>query len=74
MWISRPVYEVLPYLYIAAGGVIVAAAWWMPVERLPSIMLVVGALMVVAGLVIALKRRDYRASQRDYDSKSLDRE
>jgi hypothetical protein len=72
MWLSRPLYELLPYLYILAGVVIVGAAWWTPVEKLPSLMLIVGGVMVLAGLVIALKRRDFRAMQRDYKGNSLE--
>jgi hypothetical protein len=72
MWLSRPVYEFLPYLYMLVGAGLLAAAWLIEAQTLPSIFMVVGSLSLMAGLVLWLRRRDYRTRQAEYDSHSLD--
>lgn len=72
MWLARPIYEFLPYLYMLVGAALLGAAWMINVETLPSIFMVVGALSLLAGIVLWLRRRDYRTSQAEYNSKSLD--
>ena len=72
MWIPRPLYELVPYVYVAAGIALPVAAYFM--EGGPrGLLLVGGALGLVAGLVLLMRRRDYRASQTEYDSHSLDK-
>jgi hypothetical protein len=71
MWIPRPLYEAVPYLYIAAGASMLAAAWFM--EQLPGGWLLAGGgAGLVAGLVIWLRRRDYRTQQAEYDAHAID--
>jgi hypothetical protein len=72
MWISRPVYELLPYLYMLLGAVLLAAAWLVQLRVWPSIFLAIGALSLMGGLVLWLRRKDYRTKQAEYDSRSLD--
>jgi len=72
MWISRPVYELLPYLYMVLGAVLLAAAWMVEMRFWPSVFLALGALSLMAGLVLWLRRKDYRSKQAEYDSRSLD--
>jgi hypothetical protein len=72
MWLPRPFYELLPYLYMAIGLALLGAAWMVEVEALPSIFMVVGALSLMAGLVLWLRRRDFRTRQSEYNSRSLD--
>lgn len=72
MWISRPVYEVLPYLYMLLGAVLLAAAWLVQLQVWPSVFLAIGALSLMGGLVLWLRRKDYRTKQAEYDSRSLD--
>lgn len=72
MWLARPIYEFLPYLYMLVGLVLLAAAWLVGTEVLPGVLMLLGALSLLAGLVLWLRRRDYRASQAEYNSKSLD--
>lgn len=72
MWLARPVYEFLPYLYMLVGIGLLAAAWFVDVETLPSIFMVVGALSLMGGLVLWLRRRDYRTRQAEYNSRSLE--
>jgi hypothetical protein len=72
MWISRPVYELLPYLYMLAGASLLVAAWLVQAQVWPSLFLALGALSLMAGLVLWLRRKDYRTKQAEYDSRSLD--
>ena len=72
MWLARPVYEFLPYLYMLAGVVMLGAAWFIEISTLPSVFLVVGVLSMMAGVVLWLRRRDYRTRQSEYNSRSLE--
>ena len=72
MWITRPIYELLPYVYMVLGAGLLTAAWLVELRLWPSIFLAVGALSLMGGLVLWLRRRDYRAKQAEYDSRSLD--
>ncbi|HKQ82662.1 MAG TPA: hypothetical protein VJS42_10760 [Steroidobacteraceae bacterium] len=72
MYLSRPVYELLPYAYVLAGACSLAASWFVHESPWPAVLLVVGMLAVVGGLVILLRRRDYRTTQSQYTVKSLD--
>jgi hypothetical protein len=72
MWIPRPLYEVLPYAYMGIGAGLTAAAFF--IEQGPrGLLLLCGAAGLTVGLVLWMRRRDYRASQREYDPHSLDR-
>jgi len=72
MWIARPIYELLPYIYMLVGLALLGTAWLLPAGRLPSVCMVAGSLGVTAGLVLWLRRRDYRTRQAQYDARSLD--
>jgi hypothetical protein len=72
MWIARPIYELLPYLYMIVGLILLSAAWLVQTPTLPSVFMVVGSLSLMAGLVLWLRRRDYRTRQAEYNSRSLD--
>ena len=72
MWIARPVYELLPYLYMVVGAGMLAAAWFLTVETIPGVLLVIGSLSMLAGIVLWLRRKDYRTRQAEYSNKSLD--
>jgi len=64
MWLSKPVYELLPFFYMAAGLVSLAASIYLDYWYWPSICLVAGVLLVTAGLAVGLKRRDFRQNRR----------
>lgn len=72
MWIARPIYELLPYLYMVVGAALLAVAWFLNLETLPGVLLVVGSLSLLAGIVLWLRRKDYRTRQAEYTNKSLD--
>jgi len=71
MWIPRPIYEAIPYVCGGLGAALIGAAFLMP--RAPQgALFALGGLAVTAGLVLWMKRRDYRSTQSDYDPHSLD--
>ena len=71
MWLPRPVYEAKPYVGIGLGLACLAAAWGF--KRAPhSVLLVLGALLVTLGMLLWMKRRDYRSTQSDYDPRAID--
>ena len=72
MWLARPIYEFLPYLYMLLGIVLVGVAWSLPSATLPGVMMFLGAVSLVGGIVLWLRRRDYRSRQAEYNEKSLD--
>jgi hypothetical protein len=72
MWLPRPLYEFLPYVYMLVGIGLLAAAWLIDAQTLPSIFMVVGALSLMGGLVLWLRRRDYRTRQAEYSNRTLD--
>jgi hypothetical protein len=60
MWVSKPIYESLPYFYLLVGAVSLAASMYLNYWHWPTICFVVGLGCLVAGLVVLLKRRDHR--------------
>lgn len=72
MWLARPVYEFLPYLYMVAGALFLVASWYLTEGRWPLLLLGAGTLCLLAGIVLWLRRRDYRTVQSEYNSRSLD--
>lgn len=63
---SRPVYEGLPWFYIACGIAALVASYLMPSGVLSLIVGLAGLLAVLGGVVILLRRRDYRALRSEY--------
>jgi hypothetical protein len=72
MWMPRPIYELLPYVYMGLGAVLIGTAWFLQVETWPGIMLGVGSLSLLIGIVLFLRRKDYRTRQAEYSNRSLD--
>lgn len=67
MWVSKPIYESLPYFYLLVGVVCLAASMYLSHWYWPEICFSVGLFCLVAGLVVWLKRRDYRDQVRPPD-------
>ncbi len=67
MWLSKPVYESLPFYYIAVGVAALTASLYVNYWYWPVICTVVGIGSLIGGLVVWLKRRDYRASRSRVD-------
>jgi hypothetical protein len=72
MRIARPLYEALPYAYIVIGAAAVAASFAWRVANWSGILAVFGLVALVGGLVLALRRRDYRTQQRHYGAEIED--
>jgi hypothetical protein len=66
MRVFRPLYETLPYAYIVVGAAAIGASFaWRAVEW-SGLMAVFGLVAIVGGLVLVLRRRDYRTQKRHY--------
>jgi len=63
MWLSKPVYESLPYYYIALGFAAVLASVHIEGWFWSELFGFGGLLSLVGGLVLWLKRRAYRRSR-----------
>ncbi len=66
MRLSKPLYEALPYVYIAIGFAAVGASFVWRVADWSGLVAMLGLVAIIGGLVLALRRRDYRIQQRHY--------
>ena len=66
MRLNRSLYESLPWAYIAIGISAIAASFLWREPEWSDWMAILGAVVVVIGLVLVLRRRDYRIQQRRY--------
>jgi hypothetical protein len=60
VWLSKPIYELLPYFYLAAGTALLLASTYMDYWFWPAICLVSGSACLIGGLFVFLKRRSFR--------------
>lgn len=67
MWLSKPVYELLPYCYLAAGLAALAASIYLNYWYWPTICLALGFAFLILGMLVLLKRRDFRQNRRPPD-------
>lgn len=70
--LSKPLYETLPFLYMLAGVLAIGASYLLGHSLWADIVLVLGIFCVLGGVVVLLKRRDYRANRAEYPGTSLD--
>ncbi len=66
MRLSRSVYEALPYAYMLAGIAAFAVSFIWRSEFWSDLVAGFGLVVLIAGLVLVLKRRDYRIQKRRY--------
>ncbi len=64
--LSRPVYEGLPWFYIACGAAALAGSYVLPSGFLSLFIGLGGIMAVLGGFVILLRRRDYRQLRSQY--------
>jgi Flp pilus assembly protein TadB len=64
--LSRPVYESLPWLYLACGVAACVGSYFLPAGVLSLIVGFAGIAIVLGGVVILLRRRDYRELRSQY--------
>jgi len=66
-YLSRPVYEVLPWIYIICGVVTLIGSYLLAARGVLSLAVgLCGLFGLMAGIVILLRRRDYRALRSQY--------
>ena len=63
MWLSGPIYESLPYYYMALGLSAGIGSYRLDAWYWPELLALISAASLVTGLVLWLKRRDYRRSR-----------
>ena len=56
MWLSKPIYEALPYYYVALGALALIARLYVDWWYWPAICLIVGVLAIGAGVFVWFKR------------------
>jgi len=66
MRLARAVYESLPYVYMLAGSGALLASFRWRMEDWSDLVAGFGLIVLVTGLVLALRRRDYRIQKRHY--------
>jgi hypothetical protein len=64
IWLSKPIYETLPYFYLLAGAICLVASLYLDYWYWPTICLIGGAACLAVGLVIFLRRRDFRGDDK----------
>jgi hypothetical protein len=62
----RPLYEGLPWIYVACGLAGLVGSYRSPSRPLSLIIGLLGLLGVLGGIVVLLRRRDYRALRSQY--------
>ena len=72
MWVSKPIYESLPYFYLLVGAIALGLSMYLNYWYWPTICLFAGIGLVTAGLVLWLKRRDFRQDRRPPSIEDLD--
>jgi hypothetical protein len=58
--LARPLYEALPWIYMAAGLSALVASYFHDSKHISLVLGLPGLIAVVGGVVVALRRRDYR--------------
>ena len=67
MQFSRPIYEGLPWFYIICGLAVLGGSYLLAAHGVLSLIAgVPGLLLVLGGVVLLLRRRDYRALRARY--------
>jgi Flp pilus assembly protein TadB len=66
MRIARPIYESLPWVYIVIGAAAIAISFMWRLAGWSDLMAGLGLIAMVSGLVLLLRRRDYRIQKRHY--------
>jgi hypothetical protein len=63
MWLPKPVYESVPFCYLAIGAALLGGAFQLDTGRWTEACAGIGVVALVAGLVLILRRKGYRASR-----------
>lgn len=64
---SRPVYEGLPWFYIICGLAVLGGSYLLASRGILSLLVgILGILLLLGGVVVLLRRRDYRELRSQY--------
>ena len=72
MRLAQPVYESLPYVYMAIGALAIFLFYIDPVGVHAVVAFVIGLLAETAALTLLLRRQDYRALSREYSGETIE--
>jgi hypothetical protein len=72
MRLARPVYESLPYVYMAIGGLAIFLFYADSVGPRAVAAFVIGVVVETAALTLLLRRQDYRELSREYSGETID--
>ena len=65
--LSRPLYEGLPWFYITVGLAALVTSYLLAARGTLSLLVgVLGLLILIGGIVVLLRRREYRALRSEY--------
>jgi Flp pilus assembly protein TadB len=71
MRLARPVYESLPFVYMAIGGLAIFLFYIDHVGPRAVVAFVIGVVLETAALTLLLRRQDYRALSREYSGETI---
>ena len=66
--LSRPIYESLPWLYIGSGLLALLASYFQESRFISLILGLLGLICLLGGLVVLLRRRDFRELSANYNN------
>jgi hypothetical protein len=72
MRLARPVYESLPYVYMAIGALAIFVFYLDPVGVRAVAAFTIGVILATAGLTLLLRRQDYRELSREYSGETIE--
>jgi hypothetical protein len=72
MRLARPVYESLPYVYMAIGGLAMLLFYLDPDGWRAVAAFAIGVIVETAALTLLLRRQDYRALSREYSGETIE--
>ena len=72
MRLASPVYESVPLIYAAIGGLAISLAYFDPEEPQTVIALMIGLAAEIAALTVFLRRQDSRALSREYSGETIE--
>jgi hypothetical protein len=64
--LSRPLYEGLPWLYMASGAAALGISYATSIRLLSLVLGLLGLAGLLGGIVVWLRRRDYRELRANY--------
>jgi len=72
MRLSRPVYESMPLVYAAIGGIAILLVCLDPQGPEAALAIGIAVIAEVAALTVFLRRQDYRALSREYTGETIE--